>query len=259
MAKAITTIALFASAVVLIALFRQMRDMRSGYHASGTVSGALADSTGAFSFPAIRGPFTVNGMDIEFMTDTNNQQSMSVLMQEMVREGWAPVDTDEISLNMDPAMLRAYQLVQRDGDMRVLMEMKWLGGIAVCTVTAGTEFVMPFYDDGRADVRDVPGDDFPGIGRPASSRRVLHVGFSDGGFAVYALKKKATTSDANNAMRSLVDRLDKEGWSADISFQQLGLNVLYRGKECCKIWSPPPVDGSFYVAVLMTGAEREEI
>lgn len=139
------------------------------------------------------------------------------------------------------------RVFHREGEMRLLVDMPWMGGWTLCTIPAGLAAPPPFP---RAELedKDVPGDEFPGVPRPRESRRIFHLAFDGGGLACYRLGSQGEARAAS-VIRGIRAEMEHAGWTPDQTERIAGLLTMERPENICWIWSPPAAQGVEYIAM----------
>jgi hypothetical protein len=252
-AKIVGSAAFLLAGMVLLMAYRTVRAVAS-YGSAGVGIGALSSSQSAEPFGAIQGPFVINGVVVDLIPAADGIETLSRIVAEMLQSGWEKMGGAET--DMDPDLLDDYRLLQKDNEVRMVMAMQWLGGVAVMTIPETEIDSLPVAAR-DTPWRDVPGKPLPYFPRPDGSRSVMNLHFKGGGHVTYQFPGDTRSEDVKEFMRAVSSEMRTNGWEGTEVYEAIGIHLMRRGAASCLIWSPPPVDGNYFVAALMTGMERE--
>lgn len=250
--RLLTTTVLVLAGIVLLVLYRQIKAFAGGA-VTGTQLQAFHAAQSSGLIGAIEGPFVINGMDVEIVPSSDGARDLAALVEALLTDGWEETIVEQAA-EVEEDLLSDYRVLQRGDESRFLLAMDWLGGIAVLTVPLDQEVVSPL-PSGNGQWADVPGEALPGVLQPIGARQILNIRFSGGGHVCYQLPPDS--EEPGPALEDMARRMARDGWIEDPVPGNLGMRMLRLGEAACLIWSPPPVEGAEYVAVLLTGLKKE--
>lgn len=253
--RVIVTVCLLGSALWMLGLYRSIRALNSPGGGSPGLASSLAGSGGEFHeagwVSGLRGPFVLNGMTVA-MTEGEGPEAMEQNVRTMAAEGWREIPTPPPA-GVDASLVKAYRILQRGNDTRLLMQLGWIPGTAICTLPAGLQPVSPLPAL-AGEWADVPGRDSPGVRRPEGARRMMSLEFSCGSMVCYQLPSGSAGSRAAGlALKSMAETMIGDGWNMDPGTEPMKMFIFRRRGAECWIWTQPSVADVSYIAVLMRG------